>query len=221
MVKDRTDKAFTQRVTSMRQKSEIRNKKYLLPHVSFLVSVFFYLSGCFLAPHVFASEKVKVPHIKIDFSKDAIKKGEEIFKTICNGCHGLKYFGYKAQMDPAVAKTAFGKEPPDLSLMAKARGKRDEGAIYIYTLLTSYNDTAEKNFIFPNIAMPPVLSKDDPEFEQKAKHIAAFLLYAAEPTADERRHLGKYVLAYMLALTILLYTLNKKTWKGVKKGSRQ
>lgn len=180
-----------------------------------LLSCLLYLVFC--TPLVFASEGVKLPHIKIDMSEKAIKRGEEIFKTLCNGCHGLKYLGYQAQMDPAVARTAFGKEAPDLSLMAKARGKRDEGARYIYALLTSYNDTPEKNSIFPNIAMPPVLSKDDPQFEQKAEDVAAFLLYAAEPTSAERRHLGKYVLVYMIVLTALLYALNRKTWKGVKK----
>jgi cytochrome c1 len=202
----------------MKQKLEIRNNKMirLLFYSSFLISVFLYLSVCLLSP-VFASEGARLPHVKIDSSGYAIKRGEEIFKTVCNVCHGLKYLGYKAQMDPMAAKTAFGIEPPDLSLIAKARGKRDEGAVYIYALLTSYNDTPTKNTVFPNIAMPPVLLRDDPEFEQKAKDIAAFLLYAAEPTAAERRHLGKYVLAYMVILTALLYALNKKTWKGIKK----
>ncbi len=196
----------------MKHKLEIRNKRKFLPVILFLISLFLCLSS-----PVFASEKVKLPQVKIDFSPEAIKRGEEVFKSICNGCHGLKYYGLKAQLDAEAARAAFGKEPPDLSLLAKARGKRDEGAKYIYALLISYNDTPEKNPVFPNIAMPPVFSKDDPEFAQKAKDVAAFLLYVAEPTAYERRHLGKYLLAYMIALTTLLYALNRKTWRGVKK----
>lgn len=191
------------------------NSKLKIQNSKVFIMCFIFL--CLFILPAFASEGVKLPHIKIDMSKEAIKRGEEIFKTVCNGCHGLKYLGYQAQMDPAVARAAFGKEAPDLSLMAKARGKRDEGARYIYALLTSYNETPEKNSIFPNIAMPPVLSKDDPQFEQKAKDVAAFMLYAAEPTSAERRHLGKYVLVYMIVLTALLYALNRKTWKGVKK----
>jgi len=170
---------------------------------------------------VFASQtlakEAKLPDVKIDFDKDSIKRGEEVFKTDCTGCHGIKYLGYQPKMVPATAKIAFGIEPPDLSLIAKARGKGDEGARYIYELLISYNDTPEKNSVFPNIAMPPVFSKDDPQFEQKAKDVAAFLLYAAEPTAVERRELGRYVLAYMIILTVLLYVHNKKTWKDIKK----
>lgn len=164
---------------------------------------------CLISASAFASD--------MDFGQEAVKRGEEIFKTVCNGCHGLKYLGLKAQMSPDIAKTAFGKEPPDLSLLAKARGKRDEGVRYIYALLTSYNDTPEKNSVFPNIAMPPVLSKDDPQFEQKAKDVSAFLFYAAEPTAIERKRLGKYVLAYMVLLTVLLYALNRKIWKHITK----
>lgn len=72
------------------------------------------------------------------------------------------------------------------------------------------------NSIFPNIAMPPVLSKDDPELESKAKDVAAFLSYAAEPSANERKGLGRYVMGYMVVLTALLYFLNRKTWKGIK-----
>ena len=65
--------------------------------------------------------------------------------------------------------------------------------------------------------MPPPLSKADPKFEQKARDVAAFLLYAADPTAKERKRLGRYVLGYMVILTALLYTLNRRVWRDVKK----
>jgi cytochrome c1 len=65
--------------------------------------------------------------------------------------------------------------------------------------------------------MPPAFAPTDPEIERKAKDIAAFLNYVADPSAAERKRLGRYVLVYMVILTGLLYALNRKVWKGVKK----
>ncbi len=161
--------------------------------------------------------EVEIPKIDMDYSEAAIRRGEEVFKSTCQICHSLKYSGYEATMTAEDARSAFGKVPPDLSLMAKARGRGSKGAMYIYALLVSYNDTPEKNSVFPNIAMPPVLSMDDPESAQKAKDVSAFLFHAAEPSANERRWLGKYVLGYMVVLTALLYFLNRRTWEGIKK----
>lgn len=171
----------------------------------------------FLFPSALYAAEAEIPNIDIDFSEAAIKRGEEVFKSTCQTCHTLKYLGYEAMMTAEDARGAFGKVPPDLSLMVKARGRGSKGARYIYALLVSYNDTPEKNSIFPNIAMPPVLSKEDPEIEQKAKDVSAFLFHAAEPSANERRWLGRYVLGYMVALTALLYFVNRRTWKGIKK----
>lgn len=160
---------------------------------------------------------IEIPKVKIDMSDEALKRGKEVFMTTCNNCHGLKYLGYHARTSAEVVVKAFGSEPVDLSLIAKARGRGDKGARYIYALLTSYIDTPEKNLVFPHIAMPPAFSKKDPQLEQKAKDISAFLLYAAEPTAAERKRIGRYVLGYMVILTALLYALNRKTWKDIKK----
>jgi ubiquinol-cytochrome c reductase cytochrome c1 subunit len=60
-------------------------------------------------------------------------------------------------MDPAVAKTAFGIVPPDLSLAGRSRGSD-----WLYTYLRSfYRDANSKtgwnNTVFPNVAMPHVL----------------------------------------------------------------
>jgi cytochrome c1 len=152
-----------------------------------------------------------------DTGNAAIKRGEEIFRASCQGCHSLKYSGYAAKMSAKDAQNAFGKAPPDLNLMTKARGGGSKGSAYIYALLVGFNDTPEKNSFFPNIAMPPPFSKDDPEFGRKAKDVCVFLDYAAEPSKRERRGVGIYVLGYMAILMTLLYTLNRRTWKGIRK----
>lgn len=172
----------------------------------------------FMSSASMASKKgVDIPKIKIDMTDESIQRGEQIFKKTCNNCHGIKYLDYRPLMPSEAVEKILGAKPVDLSLTAKARGRGDKGARYIYGLLTGYTDTPEKNSVFPNIAMPAPLSKTDPQLEQKAKDVSAFLLYASEPTAAERRRLGKYVLGYMIVLTVMLYGLNRKTWKDIKK----
>lgn len=162
-----------------------------------------------------ASEKAHIKHVDLDLSKAAVERGKKVFEEQCATCHGMKFSGYKPTMDPELAAQSFGTEPPDLSLMAKARGKRTAGAQYIYSLLVSYY-TDEKgknnNHVFPNIAMPNPGVTDE-----NARDVAAFLWYSSEPSRDERTSLGKWVMAYLAVLTILLYVVNKRTWKDIKK----
>lgn len=159
----------------------------------------------------------KIPQADPDFSEAAITRGKAVFTAVCQNCHSLKYAGFAARMNAETATRAFGKVPPDLSLIAKARGKGRAGAGYIYTLLVGFNETPEKNSIFPNIAMPSVLSPADPQSGRKARDVSAFLLHTAEPSAGERRNLGRYVLGYMVVLTTLLFLLNRKTWRRIRK----
>lgn len=152
-----------------------------------------------------------------DRREAAIKRGEAVFRTSCQACHSLKYSGYEAKMTAESARNAFGKVPPDLNLMTKARGGGSRGAAYIAALLAGYDDTPEKNSVFPNIAMPRAFSRDDPELARKAGDVSAFLDDAADPSQGERRSLGRYVLGYMVFLGALLYALNRRTWKGIRK----
>ena len=116
------------------------------------------------------------------------QRGARNFVSYCLGCHSLKYErwsrlgtdlaipqkllerdlivpGDKATdyilttMPAADAATWFGKTPPDLSLIARSRGKD-----YLYQLLkTFYVDptrpTGANNLRLPAIAMPHVLSE--------------------------------------------------------------
>jgi cytochrome c1 len=168
----------------------------------------------FLFPMALPAAGAPMPKGDFDFSEAAVKRGEQLFTSTCQSCHSLKYLGYEARITAENAQNAFGKAPPDLSLMTKARSG---GAGYISALLAGYNDSPEKNSVFPNIAMPPPFSGDDSEFTRKAKDVSAFLLYAADPSANERRGLGRYVLGYMVVLTTLLFFFNRKTWKGIRK----
>jgi len=172
--------------------------------------------------------------VNINLTPESIERGRGLFTQYCSACHGLKYLrstgaskGLSPAMDPASAEAVFGVVPPDLSLMAAARGRGAEGGEYIFHLLTSYytdKDGQIKNRAFAEetktdgaIAMPPPIPMDDPALNEKAADISAFLLEVADPTAGERLKIGPWVIAYMVLLTMVLYLLNRLTWKAVKK----
>ncbi len=126
-----------------------------------------------------------------------------------------------AQMPPEAAAIAFGGAmPPDLSLMAIAR---DGGVHYLYSFLTGFyvNDKGEtNNHIYPSTRMPDILGistatdvKQRAEIITKAKEMTAFLNWAADPHAEERKQLGIYVIAYLLLLTVLLYLWKVQIWR--------
>ncbi|ATE64309.1 cytochrome c1 [Rhizorhabdus dicambivorans] len=130
--------------------------------------------------------------------------------------------------------------PPDLSLMAKAR---HDGGAYIYSLLSGYQDQpAELLKQFPdaktpaslhynpyfanlNIAMPPPLAADGQVTyadgtvatkDQMAKDVAAFLIWSAEPKLENRHAAGIAVLGFLLIATILAYLSYRNIWSGMK-----
>lgn len=118
----------------------------------------------------------------------SLQRGARNFMSYCLGCHSLKYERYSRMaidldispeelqkyliapgdkptdyilttMPPADAATWFGKTPPDLSLMARARGTD-----YVYQFLkTFYVDPAKQtganNLRLDATAMPAVLSE--------------------------------------------------------------
>ena len=118
----------------------------------------------------------------------SLQRGARDFMAYCNGCHSLKYMRYSrlgqdleiapdllqkylgptnakaadyihAPMPAADATAWFGKPPPDLSLMARARGTD-----YLYQFLTTfYQDpsrpTGTNTLRLNATAMPDVLSE--------------------------------------------------------------
>ncbi len=127
-----------------------------------------------------------------------------------------------------------GALPPDLSLIVKAR---HDGANYVYSLLTGYEDApagreiaAGKHynayFKGGQISMAPPLAEGIVEYEdgtaatpeQMAKDVVNFLTYIAEPKLQDRHHMGLNVLIFLSILVIILYLSMKKIWKPVKAG---
>jgi len=129
---------------------------------------------------------VPLEHAPINLhDRASLQRGAAVFVNHCLNCHSASAMRYArlsdlgltenqirenllftgdkigetmtAAMDPAVAKTAFGVVPPDLSLAGRSRGSD-----WLYTYLRSfYRDANSKtgwnNTVFPNVAMPHVL----------------------------------------------------------------
>jgi ubiquinol-cytochrome c reductase cytochrome c1 subunit len=120
----------------------------------------------------------------------SLQSGARLFANYCMGCHSanlvrwnrLEQIGLderqireflifgnqkvgdplRIAMSPTEAKVWFGKTPPDLSVITRARTSFDfKGTDYIYTLLRGYyrdnsTPTGWNNIAYPNIGMPHI-----------------------------------------------------------------
>ena len=119
--------------------------------------------------------------------KESLQRGAQVYMNFCMGCHSLQYERYERMvtglgvpqdlveqhlkfdasakigdlmensMQEPMAKVWFGAAPPDLTLVARARGPE-----WLYTYLrTFYKDPARpwgvNNKVFPDVGMPHVL----------------------------------------------------------------
>ena len=137
--------------------------------------------------------------------KPALQNGAKLFVNYCLNCHGASYLRYKNLLDLGLTeqqvkdnlmfttdkigelmtvaarsdeqKKWFGATPPDLTIIARARGEAGNagaGADWLYTYLRSfYRDenrpTGWNNTTFANVGMPHVLY--ELQGEQTAKHV--------------------------------------------------
>jgi ubiquinol-cytochrome c reductase cytochrome c1 subunit len=117
-------------------------------------------------------------------STDSLQRGARNFMNYCSGCHSLKFVRYNrlgADLEipeseltnlmftssksfdtinsamPKDSEAWFGKQPPDLSLIARAKGPD-----YIYSFLKGFYDDKTRpwgvnNLYLPSAAMPHVL----------------------------------------------------------------
>lgn len=206
------------------------------------------LASCCIASSALASE-AKLETVKVGADVQTVERGMDAMMNACRSCHSMKYIKYRdlvsfgidkqkvdawrgeqpldasllAQMSESDAAQAFGKVPPDLSLMVKAR---DGGANYVYSYLVGYYVTPEGmpgNHVYPETKMPDTLGMSGAteaiqrtEIQGKARDIVSFLVWVADPHEQERHRLGYYVIAYLLVLTFLLYLVKNQVWSSLK-----
>jgi ubiquinol-cytochrome c reductase cytochrome c1 subunit len=51
--------------------------------------------------------------------------------------------------------------------------------------------------------------------DQDAKDVANFLMWAAEPKLDARKHMGVKVMLFLVALALMLYGVKRKVWAAI------
>ena len=125
-----------------------------------------------------------------------------------------------------------GAYPPDMSVLAKARGG---GVDYIYSLLQGYDDPPAgfmlddgvyyNKFMYGNkIKMSNQLSDGLVEYadgtnatvEQMSKDVTTFLMWTAEPHLEARHQMGFKAIVYLIILTILVYFSMKRIWSRIE-----
>ncbi|ABD44387.1 cytochrome c1 [Anaplasma phagocytophilum] len=140
------------------------------------------------------------------------------------------YFPRPFPNKEAAAAANNGANPPDLSLMIKAR---HSGPDYVYKLLTSYQGAdADENGLYANpvfsagrIAMAPPLSEGlvgymdgtEASIENMARDVVNFLQWAAEPEMEARKKLGIKVVVSLMAGTVLVTMVNRRLWNMLRK----
>src|SRR5215510_9365513 len=164
---------------------------------------------------VAASKEARLEPAPID-PRDAvsIQRGAQVFVNYCLNCHAAESMRYNRLEDLGLsqqqikdnlmfaadkvgdtmtvamrrsdAKRWFGVAPPDLSVIARARG-----ADWLYSYLRSFyrddsRDSGWNNLVFPNVGMPHVLHELQGDQVLKAPpSVAAESAVAAEPLVLE------------------------------------
>jgi len=173
--------------------------------------------GCHSAKYVTYKGLIDYPEIGITREEADELRGEHPLAS-----------GMISDLSPEDATVSYGKVPPDLSLIVNARRG---GANYVYSILTGFETDPEGkipdgnfNEYFPGhrIAMPDPLSwldhdeSETAELEQQAQDVSAFLTFIGDPHQNERQTIGKYVVIFLMLLTLVLYLLKREVWKDVK-----
>jgi ubiquinol-cytochrome c reductase cytochrome c1 subunit len=187
----------------------------------------------------FSEGQVKALAATYQVTNDTPNDKGEIFKR--PGIPSDDFPPPEAYPNDEAAAATFGKAPPDMSLLAKARKYergfpwfifdalpfvqyQEVGADYVYAILNGYTHPKDPqwNLYFPGhkIAMPQPLNDGQVEYTDGtpaklanyAQDVTAFLSWAAEPTLAERKKIGLRVMIFLIVLAGLLYFTKKKVW---------
>ena len=202
--------------------------------------------------------------------QESLQAGAQTFMNYCIGCHSAKYSRYnrvaadlgipeelmeeymifdedvaigdlmQSAMSEDIGNSAFGIAPPDLTLVARARGTD-----WLYGYLTGFYEDNTRPFgvnnrVFANVGMPNVLeslqgiqhcedaehcdhlvhvdgtgSLSEERFEELAYNLVNFLYYLGEPSRLDRHRIGGYVLLFLAFLGVFAWLLNREYWKDV------
>ena len=202
--------------------------------------------------------------------KESLQSGAQTFINYCMGCHSAAYSRYNrvaadleipqelmeesmifsedtavgdlmvSSMSKELGQYAFGIAPPDLTLVARARGTD-----WLYGYLNGFYQDESRPFgvnnrVFANVAMPNILegmqgvqhcedaehcshlvhvdgtgTLSEEEFEEVVYDLVNFLYYLGEPSRLDRERIGGFVLLFLAFLGVFAWLLNREYWKDV------
>ena len=233
------------------------------------------LATLFVSSVVFAAGEIELEPANNDIGNvSSLQRGARNFINYCSGCHSAKYVRFntmaddlqltekqlienlmfnaektfetiQANMLPEDAARWFGKAPPDMSLMERARGTD-----YIFNFLKGFyldpgSPTGVDNRVLVGTGMPNVLwelqghqtavfvedeqgtkvferfeqasrgTMNSEEFDEFVRDTANFLEFISDPVRSTRRVIGVRVLMFLAVFWLLASMLKKQVWKDV------
>ena len=195
----------------------------------------------------------------------SLQRGAKLFVNYCLGCHGAALITYDrvaedlrideeimrehlrfgaaasaplaSAMDAVTARDWFYQAaPPDLSLIARARG-----ADWLFGYLRHfYRDESRpggwNNLLFPNVAMPHAMADlqgearlvegalqiETPgalaavEYDRVAADLVNFLVYVGEPSQNERKRVGYLLMPLLFLFMTIAYFLYREYWRDLR-----
>lgn len=214
---------------------------------------------------------VRLDKAHIDLSdQESLQRGARLFVNYCLSCHSAQFQRYnrmardlgltedevkenlmfttdkigdtmQVAMPTEQSEVWFGTAPPDLSVVARARG-----VDWLYTYMRGFYVDEKRPFgvnntVFPDVGMPHVLwdlqgmrtarlddlghvielsepqggTMSSEEYDHAVRDLTAFLSYVGEPIQLERRQLGIWVLLFLAVFFVISVLLKKEYWKDI------
>jgi len=194
--------------------------------------------------------------------REAAQRGFKVYKEVCSACHSLKRVAFRnlmelgfseAEIKSLAASYSIKDGPNAEGEMFERPGRvsdyfvgpyaniikaRENGANYVYSLLTGYEDPPQGFQLGENMhynpyfsgggsqfAMTPPLTSEGqveytdgtkPTVDQMAKDDVNFLQWVAEPEMENRKSLGVKILIFTSLFTAIMYFAYKRIWRDVK-----
>ncbi|MCL1825944.1 MAG: cytochrome c1 [Betaproteobacteria bacterium] len=200
-----------------------------------------------------ASTAMHLDKAPVSTDQQKLQRGAELFIKYCLNCHSasmvryseLKKLGFDEKkiteeliysggkigdlmtiaMTRDDAEAWFGTAPPDLSLMARAKGSEfGSGADYLYTYLRGfYKDenrpTGWNNKVFDNVGMPHALwdlqgEQPAEKYDEDVADLVSFMVWMGEPDSGSRKKIGIFVIIFLAGFYVLTHKLGKTYWKN-------
>jgi ubiquinol-cytochrome c reductase cytochrome c1 subunit len=232
-----------------------------------IIAAMMAMAGLVSAPSMAAAPTAKLEHFEVDlYDQASLQRGAQIFTNYCLSCHSASFMRYnrmakdlglteeqvlenlmfatdkigdtmQVAMRPEDAKKWFGVTPPDLSVIARARGTD-----WLYSYLNNFYLDASRpmgtnNPYLVNAGMPHILWEQQGfqaldhetgkmelteqgaltprQYDQYVGDLVNFLAYISEPSKLDRLALGPWVLLYLAVFFFIALALKKVYWKDV------